>query len=108
MALKVAFQMDPIERIDIRGDSTFALLLEAQKRGHDLFYYTPDCLSLRDGELIATGHSLTVEDRPGAHYRPSYPPDLGLAQFAAPDRHQQRQVLARCFDSADALRAVLV
>ena len=53
MALKVAFQMDPIERIDIRGDSTFALLLEAQWRGHDMFYYTPDNLSLRDGKLIA-------------------------------------------------------
>jgi glutathione synthase len=81
MALKVAFQMDPIERIDIRGDSTFALLLEAQKRGHDLFYYTPDCLSLRDGELIATGHSLTVEDRPGEHYRLAYPRDVDLAEF---------------------------
>ena len=46
MALKVAFQMDPIERIDIRGDSTFALLLEAQWRGHDVFYYTPANLSL--------------------------------------------------------------
>ena len=44
MALKVAFQMDPIERIDIRGDSTLALLLEAQRRGHDVFYYTPDDL----------------------------------------------------------------
>ncbi len=55
MALKVAFQMDPIERIDIRGDSTFALLLEAQWRGHDVFYYTPNNLSLRDGRLIAEG-----------------------------------------------------
>ena len=41
MALKVAFQMDPIDRIDIKGDSTFALLLEAQERGHEIFYYTP-------------------------------------------------------------------
>jgi len=56
MALKVAFQMDPIERIDIRGDSTFALLLEAQWRGHDVFYYTPNNLSLRDGEKgLSTG-----------------------------------------------------
>ena len=73
MALKVAFQMDPIERIDIRGNSTFALLLEAQWRGHDVFYYTPDNLSLRDGKLIAEGHSLTVEDRPGEHYRLAHP-----------------------------------
>ena len=41
MALTVAVQMDPIERINIRGDSTFALLLEAQARGHALSYYTP-------------------------------------------------------------------
>jgi glutathione synthase len=81
MALKVAFQMDPIERIDIRGDSTFALLLEAQWRGHDVFYYTPDNLSLRDGKLIATGHSLTVEDRPGDHYRLAHPRQVDLASF---------------------------
>ena len=74
MALKVAFQMDPIERIDIRGNSTFALLLEAQWRGHDAFYYTPDNLSLKDGKLIARGHSLTVEDKPGDHYRLAHPP----------------------------------
>jgi len=46
MSLKVAVQMDPIERIDIRGDSTFALLLEAQQRGHAIAYYTPDQLAL--------------------------------------------------------------
>ena len=46
MTLKVAVQMDPIARINIRGDSTFALLLEAQKRGHTLSYYTPETLSL--------------------------------------------------------------
>ena len=51
MKLNVAVQMDPIARINIRGDSTFALLLEAQKRGHSLSYYTPDKLSLRGEEL---------------------------------------------------------
>src|SRR5262244_4219854 len=81
MALKVAFQMDPIERIDIRGDSTFALLLEAQWRGHDVFYYTPNNLSLRDGKLIAEGHSLTVEDKPGNHYRLAHPREVDLATF---------------------------
>ena len=81
MALKVAFQMDPIERIDIRGDSTFALLLEAQRRGHDVFYYTPDKLSLKDGKLIAEGHSLTVEDKPDDHYRLAYPRAVDLADF---------------------------
>jgi glutathione synthase len=81
MALKVAFQMDPIERIDIRGDSTFALLLEAQWRGHDVFYYTPNSLSLVDGKLIAQGHSLTVEDRPGDHYRLAHPRSIDLADY---------------------------
>ena len=81
MALKVAFQMDPIERIDIRGDSTFALLLEAQWRGHDVFYYTPANLSLRDGKLMAEGHSLTVEDSPGDHYRLAHPRTVDLSEF---------------------------
>jgi len=46
MTLRVACQMDPIERIDIRGDSTFAILLEARRRGHDMFYYLPKDLAL--------------------------------------------------------------
>ena len=54
MSLNVAVQMDPIERINIKGDSTFALLLEAQKRGHKLSYYTPDRLALLDGEVFST------------------------------------------------------
>ena len=64
MRLNVAVQMDPIERINIRGDSTFALLLEAQARGHALFYYTPDRLVLRDGKVSAA-----VRPREGARYR---------------------------------------
>src|SRR5450631_1669404 len=69
MPLKVACQMDPIERIDIRGDSSFALLLEAQRRGHALFYYTPQALTFREGRLLATGWGLHVEDRAGDHFR---------------------------------------
>ena len=46
MTLKVAFQMDPMESIDIAGDSSFALALEAQERGHKLFHYEPKDLSL--------------------------------------------------------------
>ena len=69
MSLRVACQMDPIDRIDIRGDSTFALLLEAQRRGHDIFYYTPTDLSLRDGKLTARGARLEVEDHAGRHFR---------------------------------------
>src|SRR6266540_4351487 len=69
MALNVAVQMDPIEGINIRGDSTFALLLEAQKRGHELTYYTPDRLAMRDGRVFASVRPLTVQDVEGNHYR---------------------------------------
>ncbi len=68
MALKAAVQMDPIGAIEIGGDSTFAILLEAQKRGHDMFYYTPDDLALDGGRLMARGHDLTVKDVEGDHY----------------------------------------
>ena len=65
--MKTAFQMDPIETIDIKGDSTFALLLEAQARGHEIFYYLPDALSLAGNRLIAFGQDLEVVDKPGQH-----------------------------------------
>ena len=68
MSLTVAVQMDPIEKINIRGDSTFALLLEAQQRGHKLFYYTPDRLALRGVEVTAPVQPLTVRDEPGNHF----------------------------------------
>ena len=66
--LRVACQMDPIDRIDIRGDSTFALLLEAQARGHDLFYYLPQALTLDGTTLKAEGCGLKVVDRAGDHF----------------------------------------
>ncbi len=81
MSLKVAFQMDPIDRIDIRGDSTFALLLEAQARGHSLFYYTPQNLALRNDELMAHGHTLKVEDTEGSHYTLSDPRTVDLGDL---------------------------
>jgi glutathione synthase len=68
MKLNVAVQMDPIARINIKGDSTFALLLEAQKRGHGLSYYTPDKLSMVGEEIVAPVHLLTVRDEPGSHF----------------------------------------
>src|SRR5271168_4988136 len=68
MKLNVAVQMDPIARINIRGDSTFALLLEAQKRGHGLSYYTPDKLSLKGEEVVAPVQMLTVRDEVGDHF----------------------------------------
>lgn len=68
MKLNVAVQMDPIARINIKGDSTFALLLEAQKRGHGLSYYTPDKLSMVGDEIVAPVQLLTVRDEPGDHF----------------------------------------
>ena len=68
MRLNVAVQMDPIERINIRGDSTFALLLEAQRRAHALSYYTPDRLSLRDGKVSASIRPLVVRDVANDHF----------------------------------------
>jgi glutathione synthase len=67
LSLSVAIQMDPIHSIDIDGDSTFALALEAQARGHSLFYYLPKNLSLRDGVVVARGHDLTVQRIYGDH-----------------------------------------
>src|SRR5436309_13260851 len=69
MRLNVAVQMDPIERINIAGDSTFALLLEAQKRGHALSYYTPDRLSQLGRDVFAYTQPLDVRDVAGEHAR---------------------------------------
>jgi glutathione synthase len=66
--LKVAVQMDPIERVKIAGDSTFALLLEAQARGHEISYYTPDRLAMADGEVFTTARPLSVRDKAGDHF----------------------------------------
>ena len=68
MPLNVAVQMDPIERINIRGDSTFALLLEAEKRGHSLHYYTPDKLAQAGGRVFASMRPLSVRDELGNHF----------------------------------------
>ena len=81
MSLKVAVQMDPIQRINIKGDSTFALLLEAQKRGHRLAYYTPDRLALLNGRLFATVESLAVRDQAGDHFTLDEPRRAELTEF---------------------------
>lgn len=66
--VKAAFQMDPIEGLHIEGDSTFALLLEGQRRGHQLFCYSPDDLSLREGDVFARGSFVQVQDVVGDHF----------------------------------------
>src|SRR6478609_4831907 len=81
MKLNVAVQMDPIARINIKGDSTFALLLEAQKRGHGLSYYTPDKLSMVGDEIVAPVQLLTVRDEPGNHFTLGEPRREALNRF---------------------------
>jgi glutathione synthase len=81
MTLNVAVQMDPIERINIRGDSTFALLLDAQRRGHTLAYYTPDRLAMRDGRVHAAVQPLKVRDQEGDHYTLGVAERTDLANF---------------------------
>jgi len=81
MPLNVAVQMDPIERINIRGDSTFALLLEARSRGHGLHYYTPDRLALRGNDVFATVRPLAVQDVEGSHFTLGEPKRVELKSF---------------------------
>jgi glutathione synthase len=81
MTLNVAVQMDPIARINIRGDSTFALLLEAQTRGHGLSYFTPDKLSLRGDEVVAPVQSISVRDEVGDHFTLGEPKRTDIASF---------------------------
>ena len=70
MTLKVAFQMDPMESIDITGDSSFALALEAQERGYKLFHYEPKDLSLSQLKPVAKLRSMTVQNITGNHFSP--------------------------------------
>ncbi|HEY8335906.1 MAG TPA: glutathione synthase [Tardiphaga sp.] len=81
MTLNVAVQMDPIARINHKGDSTFAMLLEAQKRGHALSYYTPDKLSLRGEKVIAPVQKLTVRDVEGDYFSLGEPERVNMASF---------------------------
>jgi glutathione synthase len=69
MTLEVAVQMDHIATLRIGGDTTFALMLEAQRRGHRLQHYTPDRLALRDGKVGARAEPVEVFDEEGRHYR---------------------------------------
>ena len=69
MTLTVAVQMDPLENVNISGDSTFALMLGAQARGHKLYHYLADALTYEDGRLYAGGHEVSVQATPGDHFR---------------------------------------
>ena len=81
MPLNIAVQMDPIERINIRGDSTFALLLEAQARKHAISYYTVDKLAQSGARVFASVQPLTVRDKEGDHFTLGDAKRVELASF---------------------------
>src|SRR3569623_1093274 len=80
MALTVAVQMDPLERINISGDSTFALMLKAQELGHELFYYSPEDLSYAEDRLWTMAFPVRVQRTEGDHHRLGEPRVLDLGR----------------------------
>ena len=81
MTLHVAIQMDPIGAIDIRGDTSFALGLAAQERGHRLSYYLPDSLTLAEGQPEAVCQTLELRDKIGDHFTAGAPMRMPLDRF---------------------------
>ena len=81
MSLKVAIQMDPIGPIDIDADSTFRIAIEAQERGHQLFYYTPDKLAFQNGRITARGWPLQVRAVKGDHFTLGQECEIDLADW---------------------------
>ncbi|WP_203070877.1 glutathione synthase [Falsiroseomonas ponticola] len=79
-SLKVAVQMDPISSINIDGDSTFALMLEAQSRGHALWHYHVRDLALQGGRVIARAQPVTVQRVKGDHFTLGAEEELDLGQ----------------------------
>ncbi|MGA9580826.1 MAG: glutathione synthase [Allosphingosinicella sp.] len=80
MSLKVAVQMDPLEGINIEGDSTFAIMLGAQKRGHALWHYRAEDLSFTEGRLRTMAQPVTVRPAQGDHFTPGDPVLLDLGR----------------------------
>ena len=80
--LTVAVQMDPLETINIAGDSTFRLMESAQARGHRLFHYTADVLNYADGRVWARAHPVTVQRVEGSHFSFGEPVSLDLGTQA--------------------------
>jgi glutathione synthase len=80
MSLRVAVQMDPMESINIAGDSTFAIMLGAQARGHRLYHYAPEALNHGDGRVWANANPVSVRSTPGDHYSFGDPVRLDLGR----------------------------
>ncbi|WP_137679262.1 glutathione synthase [Aurantiacibacter suaedae] len=80
MSLRVAVQMDPLETINIAGDSSFALMLSAQARGHEVFHYDVATLGYDEGRIIAWGHPVTLRNEVGNHFEKGEKRRLDLAE----------------------------
>ena len=80
MPLRVAVQMDPLDRINIDGDSTFAIMLKAQELGNELYWYAPEDLSFAEGRLWTMGYLVTVQRVAGDHYKFGDPRILDLGR----------------------------
>lgn len=81
MSLKVALQMDPIGSVNIDADSTFRIAIEAQARGHSLFFYTPDKLAYREGRVVARGFPIELRREKGNHVSYGEEVEVDLADF---------------------------
>jgi glutathione synthase len=81
MSLKVAIQMDPVEGINIEADTTFMMMMEAQVRGHGLWHFRPDKLSLEDGRVLARGRALNLRAVKGDHHTLGEPEVRDLSEF---------------------------
>ena len=81
MGLKVALQMDPIGSVNIDGDSTFRIALEAQARGHTLFFYTPDKLAFDEGRVTARGWPIELRREKGNHVTYGAEAEADLSTF---------------------------
>ena len=81
MSKKIAFQMDHMEAVNINGDSTFQLAIEAQERGHKIYFYTPDKLAFENGRVSAKGQKMVLRREIGNHVDFSALEHLDLHDF---------------------------
>ncbi len=106
MPLKVAVQMDPIEGINIEGDTTFLMMETAQARGHSLFVYLTDTLAMEDGRVFARGRDVVVQRVKGDHARLSAPRQVELSEFDVVLMRQDPPFDMRYIDATFFLEAI--
>jgi glutathione synthase len=106
MSLKVAVQMDPIEGINIEGDTTFLMMESAQARGHSLFVYLTESLAMEDGRVFARGRDVTVKREKGDHFTAGPVRQVELAEFDVVLMRQDPPFDMRYIDATFFLEAI--